>query len=218
MRKECFGGCHSLRQIKIPDFVKQIGKDCFRNCKELTELVVPDDDRETIFSDCTSLAELELLDPEKQITKGTIECTAQNISPIFYTIKSPLHVATLSACLDVVVIPLSVHKLPDRSFFNCRSITGVLFLSMKVERLGDDCFNGCLSLERMNLPEEIRHIGSRCFKDCHILFCTWLKFTSSYDITIGEGAFEGCSCLQSLSLPLDRTIWLPNCFKGTGIM
>lgn len=63
--------------------------------------------------------------------------------------------------------------------------------------IGQDSFNGCISLEKIYFPNSIKKIGKNAFK-----FCSNLKtVVFSSDIThIGESAFEGCTDLNSIYL------------------
>jgi hypothetical protein len=228
LNRALFFHCVSLEEIRVGELTNvfkntnKIGARCFEGCKFLEKIHFPSnvsiDDIETTFSGCIRLKELGLLDLEERIKKGAIKCTAQNIFPIFCTVESsPLYPPTLEV-ISTVIIPPSVCKLPGKSFFNCRSITRVLFLSMEVECLGNDCFNGCLSLELINLPERIWRIGDGCFSDCYNLYLPCLKLTS-YDVFIGRNAFKNCISVQSFSLSRSpNATYFPDSFKGTEML
>ena len=39
MKKSCFANCHSLKEIKIPVSVTELGERCFENCKNLEKII-----------------------------------------------------------------------------------------------------------------------------------------------------------------------------------
>ena len=67
-----------------------------------------------------------------------------------------------------------------------------------VTRVGSLAFYGCKNLLSADLPEGLKRIGDRAFKDCVSL--PTIVFPSTLT-TIGEAAFESCESLYGIRLP-----------------
>jgi hypothetical protein len=215
----CFEGCESLEEIYV-NGEASIGEEAFGGCTGLASLPSYGEVSigEEAFGGCKRFASSPPCGLAMPIIKGKIKRAAKNIFPTSWIIKVhfPYNFVVV-ACLDTVVIPFFISKLPNRSFFHCSNIRRVLFLSSKFKSLGDDCFNGCSKLETINLPEKIKWIGNECFKDCYNLDCPWLVFTSSGDMFIGKDAFRNCSSVQSLSVSFSA-LRPSGCFEGTEML
>ena len=57
-------------------------------------------------------------------------------------------------------------------------------------------FNGCVSLQSVDIPATVGAVGAGAFKDCESLE----KITFTGVSSIGDGAFEGCSNLTTITL------------------
>ena len=64
------------------------------------------------------------------------------------------------------------------------------------------CFNNCVNLLSINIPNGIINIGENGFKNCEILKS--IKMTSVTNI--GNSAFEGCELLDNIDIPSVNTI------------
>ena len=72
-------------------------------------------------------------------------------------------------------------------------------------------FTGCSSLERIDLPESIGHIGDSAFKNCVRLQSVIIP---DGVWAISKHAFENCAALQYLEIPSRITIIEPTAFAG----
>lgn len=127
--------------------------------------------------------------------------------------------------LDQIRLPDTIHYVPEGAFYNCTSLTKVLFdLHINLIGIGDDAFRGTKLQEIPNTwPQTIRNIGERAFSECTeldyvylpksvvaieraaFLGCTGIEFVNIDSTTpltnIGEQAFFGCTKLATIDIP-----------------
>ena len=84
----------------------------------------------------------------------------------------------------------------DRSFEGCESLQSIN-IPDSVTSIGDSAFWGCKSLQSINIPDSVTSIGFGAF-----LFCTSLKSINIPDsvTSIGFGAFNGCESLIKVDI------------------
>ncbi|MDE5773304.1 MAG: C10 family peptidase [Muribaculaceae bacterium] len=70
-----------------------------------------------------------------------------------------------------------------------------------VTEISDNMFNGCTSLQSVDVPASVVSIGDGAFKDCKSLE----KINLTGIDNIGEGAFSGCDNLTCITLLTDHT-------------
>ena len=67
--------------------------------------------------------------------------------------------------------------------------------------VGDEAFNGCSSLEKINEGNVIEEIGASAFAGTNIKSVQFNELTK-----LGSNAFDGCSNLESISIPICKDI------------
>ena len=67
-----------------------------------------------------------------------------------------------------------------------------------VTKIGQQCFEMCQHLQRIDFPSTIKHIDSQCFSCCFDLNA--LSFPNQLE-TIGEKCFWGCHKISDLTIP-----------------
>lgn len=70
--------------------------------------------------------------------------------------------------------------------------------TLKVTRIGEKAFDGCIGLTSVEISDSVKAIGERAFNGCSGL--TSVKIPDSVK-TIGYWAFSGCSSLTSIKIP-----------------
>lgn len=124
-----------------------------------------------------------------------------------YNVFNPLQSATNVEVIDLSQVTECDQKLPDGLFSSCGTIDGTgyvryfnslknVILPNEVMELGNSVFDGCVSLETINL-EKIVKIGKMAFGRCEKL-----KSLNAPNLTsIGECAFWLCTSLKSINCP-----------------
>ena len=82
--------------------------------------------------------------------------------------------------------------------------------SSSLERIGVECFEGS-GVAEVSIPDSVRELCSRCFKECRYL--RRVNFGSSSSLKrIGDACFEG-SRVEEVSIPDSIRELCAGCFK-----
>lgn len=203
-----FEGCTALKNITIPGSVLSIGQRTFAGCSGLESAIIADgvtsigDDT---FLNCTNLVNVSLPDSLTSIGSDTFYgCTnlqTYDDGTASYLGNSENHYLVL---VSVISKEITSFTIDDKTKF-----------------IWNGAFNGCRSLERVDIPDSILGIGHHAFQDCNSLTaikipygittieeytfycCTNLKNITIPDTVtfIDRAAFEGCNNLETISIP-----------------
>jgi hypothetical protein len=126
-----------------------------------------------------------------QITAGATTLDLSNVFGIntFGDGSSAVNLGSVTS----VILPNSVKSVAGMAFYNTtiQSVTGTAVTS-----IGASAFNGCSSLECVNLPAA-KSIFDSAFKGCTGLTSVSLPAATG----IGSQAFNGCTGLETVDLP-----------------
>lgn len=111
--------------------------------------------------------------------------------------------------LNSVIFPSSLRKLPEKVFLDFEKLTSITF--NQLECISESSFEGCIKLNAVKLPDNLKTIGKNAFKDCsslkNIILPTNLEM-------IDEGAFANCTALESITIPNTLKRLKAKAFKG----
>ena len=197
-----------MKSITIPGSVLSIGQRTFAGCSGLESAIIADgvtsigDDT---FLNCTNLVNVSLPDSLTSIGSDTFYgCTnlqTYDDGTASYLGNSENHYLVL---VSVISKEITSFTIDDKTKF-----------------IWNGAFNGCRSLERVDIPDSILGIGHHAFQDCNSLTaikipygittieeytfycCTNLKNITIPDTVtfIDRAAFEGCNNLETISIP-----------------
>lgn len=143
IRDNAFYGCSSLKQVILPESIREIGHHSFYACSGLGSVVLPDSVTSLgmgCFCGCASLGSIEL-------SEGL----------------STLPESCLRACPDLhsITLPDSVKSLGDFCF---SGDTGLEFVSLGDEliSIGDCAFYMCNGLKGLYIPPSVEKMGVCC--------------------------------------------------------
>ena len=98
-----------------------------------------------------------------------------------------------------VFIPDSVREIEDRCFFECKTLSRVIFgIGSSVERIGCDAFRKSM-LQSICVPDRVRDLCDGCFGECKSLAFVVFGVSSSVE-RIGVKAFEK-TAVRELFIP-----------------
>ena len=158
-----------------------MGKGSFEWCKNLTTVKLPNNPRcncieEGAFAGCEKLGGLTIPGNITKICK----------------------IAFLWSGLKTIVLPDNVETMGEDSFGLCKNLTTVKFPNNpKYNCIGKKVFEGCKSLEKITLPDNIEAIEERAFSGSGL---KTIVLPDGVKI-IGEYAFSGCKKLTTVKLP-----------------
>lgn len=191
-------GWRNLTDVVLPSGLKSIGKAAFSECLRLKSIRCPEDDEETVFHlpstietvqaesfyGCRALTEVNL--PEKEVTYG--DSTYRGI---------------FEGCdgLTKVTIPRSMSKVPDKGFYNCRNLTGIIFSERDGAPLefGRYAFSACVSLPEILFPETEIVLNDQSFGTCTA--ATRIVWPENHALKLGKQCFVNCYGLTEVSIP-----------------
>lgn len=164
-----FAGCENLKEIILPNGVKNIGNYAFESTA-IEKLTVPSTViyiGQGAFTNCTSLSQITLWNGLERISASVFECcTALKEVDIPDTVTEIGHSAFKQCSgLQNVRIGSRVSTLPNYVFQECTSLTSVS-IAGNLERIGTGTFNKCLSLGSIVLPQSVKVIGAEAFQSC----------------------------------------------------
>ena len=198
--KYAFKDCTSLQSIIIPEGLEQIDDFAFEGCTSLQKVFIPKSVTtigKMAFDSCVSLMAIDV-DKENQryLSYKGVLFDYFNSSIVRFPPNNPneTHIESIpnyvrhidsgafASCkyIKSITIPVSVVSISDFAFQDCNSLQKVNFQGKKIDSIRSLCFSGCISLNSINLPDNVTEIE--------------------------EGAFWGCTSLQSIVLPKDLTL------------
>ncbi|MDD3231822.1 MAG: leucine-rich repeat domain-containing protein [Clostridia bacterium] len=116
----------------------------------------------------------------------------------------------------IIVVPSHINSFPitqigSDAFKNHTMLNKVIFDAETVEKIGNNAFSGCNSLEEIKLPTSVKEIGDAAFQNCSLLKSVVMSETTE---KIGVSAFDGCVSLTSITIPSSVTSMGNNAFSG----
>lgn len=80
-----------------------------------------------------------------------------------------------------------------------------------VTSIGDNAFEDCSALKKLDIPQSVTEIGSKAFRGCSALTSLALPETVN---RIGNTAFQGCSNLETINIPSGVKLIEKDTFHG----
>ena len=107
---------------------------------------------------------------------------------------------------DFMSIPRNVKYISESLFEGCTSLKKVL-LSDEIKEIGDAAFCGCEKLSDIRVPSQLAVIGERAFENCSIGMIRIPETTEK----IKKHAFKGCGTMKIYCVSEKRPReWSPN--------
>ena len=146
-------------------------------------------------------------------------------------------VFSLSTALKEIIIPDTVVKIGQGTFWGCKELKKVN-IPKKVDTISNGTFAYCTNLESITIPSNVTSIGENAFGMCKNLssiiipssvtsignvafsYCENLSniIIPSSVTSIGDQAFSGCSNLLNITIPASVTTMGSEVFQGNPIL
>lgn len=144
-----FMGCANLREVVLPDSLKELGEGCFRETG-VRSITLPQGVEKLpryLFAWCGDLESIALPSGLDDIAS---------------------HAFIYCGKLQSVTIPSGVKHIGSNAFSECRSLREVV-LPADMQELESYAFSECVSLERAVMPSNHRLLGELIFSGCRSL-------------------------------------------------
>ena len=218
-----FEDCRSLKMISIPPKVTTIKTGTFKNCTDLKKIIISKNVtgiRDLAFENCTNLSFIQMANNNIKIASNAfIGCI--NIEQLFFTredvkqiiLNSIYGLPQKSKKIDKpnllvfkktdfdnsateVIIPDGFEKIEKGCFSELNTLHRVV-LPASVKKFDDHTFADCISLESVELSENIDIISKNAFLNCKLLSEIIIP-CNTYKIDFK--AFNGCESLKTVHL------------------
>ncbi len=216
---EIFANCIYLEEVVLPANLKEIPYRCFYNRNKLKNLTVPAN-VEIIGTEAYSGSSLsgDIILGNNITTIGSGAFSNTNITSIIIPENcSSIESSIVSYCkkLKSVKLPSQCNVNEDSFdtnywFDGCTSLETVN-LPEGITKIGGSMFSGCNSLNELIIPESVKYIGYAAFRNC-----TALKEIIIPDkvVTLDEYSFSGCTSIEEIVVPDNVTDIGKEAFSG----
>ena len=207
-----FRGCSNLTHMTIPSSVINIGEGALSECGALVSITIPFVGEKADGTGKTHLG--YLFGTYNYIGQSTF--VPESLKTVEITDGQKIENEAFYECSNImrVTISNSVTRIGEYAFYNCRSLTSVIFgENSQLTSIGYSAFIGCRSLKNVTIPNSVTSISDYAFKYCSNLAS--IAFSENGQLTsIGEGAFGDCSSLTSIVIPNSVTSIGSSAFSG----
>ncbi len=181
--------------ITIPYGVERMVSGAFRDCEKLTAVTICDTVNElwaSTFSYCPNLTAF-------YVTEANAKYSSQD--GMLYNKDKSVLVACPRAIGGAVVVPSTVVRIFDDTFYGCQGITS-LTVSDGVQTIGNCAFMDCTAVETVYLPDSVTEISYQAFSGCSSIKSIALPSKIN---SISWRLFEDCVGLEAIEIPVSVT-------------
>lgn len=211
-----FINCWNLKNINLPDTITSIGASAFENCVSVNHIKIPysckDFDKSTFVNDnnITLIRVYGGSNIEQEYIKEKIKRSikGQDIGDYIPEVKENIAFYTDKASEDKILDDsifivedgvLTGLQISDSDKKELTSIKIPEYINgTKITGIGDSLFSGCVSLNKVEIPDSIEKIYNAAFMNCTSLETITIPESVK---EIGEACFAGCNKLETINLP-----------------
>ena len=213
--EDAFRGCSSLPSINLSKGVNAISGNAFLYCSSLESVTFPETGLTSIGSDCFASTAIKSINVPASVTfigSGFCgSCTQLTEAVIQGGVYSSSEIGQFINCTNLKTATITwTGELSGKMFQGCSSLETVN-LSSGITAIRGNAFNGCTSLEVLTLPNTVTSIKGEAFLNCTALKS--IKMLGSIT-EIGVSAFRGCTSLGAFAVPSGVTDLSNSVFEG----
>ncbi len=214
-----------LKEVTIPNSVKNINENAFQNCGNLEKVIIGDGVTtigqaafdfcwnlksvqigngvtsigHSAFATCVSLTSVKIPDTVVSIGADAFaNCQALETVKLSDNLTN-INPSTFIYCysLKSITIPNSVKSIGQCAFMECTSLKNVA-IGNSVEKIDAYAFDACKSLTNVSIPDSVKYIGVSAFYGCESLTSA---VVGNGVTSIKYGVFSYCTDLISVTIP-----------------
>ncbi len=165
-----FSGCDFLKEVKIEDGIKVLGRGMFNRCVSLEKVSLPESlitIPESAFEYCFSLQNINLPSGLKRIGYSAFgNCQILELFSIPQTVNN-IGIGAFRNCyaLKEITIPNGVVGISDSTFYDATNLEKVI-LPENLAYIMDSAFHGCGHIH-IKIPQSVIYIASNAFSQCN---------------------------------------------------
>lgn len=233
-----FARCDKLKSVEFPEGVTTFRPHAFNDCPVLESISLPSTARYlglinvdsgtyiSVILKCPTLKSITVAENNPYIkTESGCVIEKETNAVLFGTANAviPDYVTEIKRCaftgsgIENIRIPASVSKIERTAFNSCKKLKEVIFENGELTTLGVSyfpLFGGCVSLERVVLPDNLTVIYGHTFSGCtslrEVVFGNKLQ-------TIDALAFTGCDNIEICEIPASVTKIYGTSFTGAAV-
>jgi hypothetical protein len=154
------------------------------------------------------------IDASKVITKNIIlevpaEYNGLPVKQVGYTAANSTSLLPMDVGYGKIIFPDSVEIIGVSAF--ATNHIGTIDFGNGLISIERSAFNGCSTLQKIELPDSLKKIGRTSFQDCKALY--QVNIPNGCE-NIGQEAFANCESLTEIFIPASVTTIGANAFKG----
>ena len=200
IEKAAFCGRKKLKNVNIPEGVKEIPTDVFSYCEQIEVINIPASVEKIDIGAFPTYKAGDSYSKERPCALKAIEVDSENEhycsidGMLLSKDKTELLFIPNSIQETGFEIPSGVKKISSHIAVNNESLVE-LILPDSVMEIQESAFNGCANLKKVVLPKGLETIGEHAFSNCKNLETVlWPKALKS----IGDCAFKSCGLTEAV--------------------
>lgn len=188
-----FSGCVQLEVLCLPESLQALAVGQFVDCTSLRVVVSGQTALPVTDAGLSGAAEL--------FRKGEGYADFAYEDGIVYGVSSNGRKTLLGVPTDfrgTLKVQAGTECIYKKSVSGCTGLTGIVFSDTSLTELQTNCFSGCTSLTELNLADlaQLQTVGAGAFEGCTSLETVQLPACVT---TLGDGAFRSCTGLKSIA-------------------
>ncbi len=216
-----FDNNDNILELIVPAKVTKIDKGAFRNMKALKTLEVPfigkTVNADAYFMQTGSATDKSVASErtlahffsDNEYDEGKPVVIAGNSVYVPYTFNQIIVNATKGHKVIPVgeELPVEMYSIPYEAFKGATNLTKVTLTGDMLVEIGENAFNGCVSLKEIVIPSTVKTIYKEAFINCEQLAVVTIEGTA---VELKESVFSGCKAMNKLNSTTEKTIDLTN--------